>query len=179
MHKSIIFVLTKHLYMKYAGVSRLLVVILVMATLSACKKMANTVPGSTSISFKFNGSSIVKFQNTSGIYATNSTEFELSAGNAGSSIQLNMGPNFTSGTFDIASGKATIIYTGPTISGAAAGSNVYRATSGTVVITSYSTTAVSGTFAFTGTSLSGTTCTVDSGKFITGYTSTTTIPVSY
>jgi hypothetical protein len=165
--------------MKQRKILLLLFVVFAVACIGSCKKMANTVPGSTSISFKFNGSSIVKFQNTSGIYATNSTEFELSAGNTSSSIQLNMGPNFTSGTFDIASGKATIIYTGPIISGAAAGSNVYRATSGTVVITSYSTTAVSGTFAFTGTSLSGTTCTVDSGKFITGYTSTTTIPVSY
>jgi hypothetical protein len=148
--------------------------------LSACKKPVNNGPYTDgSVVFQFNSAkTIVSLSNAVGMYALNTGGFEVAASNSSaSSIQIIVPQNFTAGKYDIASGKAQISFTPSSDYSVNGGGYAYIATSGTLVINSYTTTEVQGTFAFHGKNALGDTCNVFGGVLASGYSRTTTLPV--
>ena len=150
------------------------VAILVSIGLSACKKIANTPPASTFVKFNYDSTTTVQFMNPVGTYATSNGEFQLLVNNSTSTFELFVN-NLTAGTFTVASGQAEIIYASPATTGSGNLINVSSATSGTVVITAYSTTEVAGTISFSGKDVAGNTYTVTEGTFTTGYSKASTV----
>jgi len=160
--------------MKYLKVSLFLLAALVTVGLSACKKMANTPPAATFVQFNYDSTTTVQFLKPVGTYATSNGEFQLLVNNSTSTFELFVS-NLTGGTFDVASGQAAIIYASPATTGSGNLINVSSATSGTVVITTYSTTEVAGTFSFSGKDVAGNTYKVTSGTFTTTYSKASTV----
>jgi len=160
--------------MKHLKVSLFLLATLVAIGLSACKKMANTPPASTYVQFRYDSTTYVEFLKPVGTYATSNGEFQLLVNNSTSTFELFVN-NLTAGTFTVASGQAEIIYASPATTGSGNLINVSSATSGTVVITAYSTTEVAGTISFSGKDVAGNTYTVTEGTFTTGYSKASTV----
>ena len=130
-----------------------------LALISASCKKSNTNPTTTvSMSLKFNGTT----KTTSTILADyikseNNLQIIGKFGNEAVSISI---VNIKAGTFDVATDGALVSY-----STTADFSNTYLGTTGTVVITAFSSTSVTGTFNFTGTTIDGRPGTVTEGKF--------------
>ena len=133
---------------------------------SSCKK-SNTAPkpAAQSISLTFNGtaySASAPFAS----YSKSQNALQV-VGNFGTTatIYLAIPLNFKVGSFDIANGDAAA-----TFSNGASLSDSYIADTGTIVITSFTSTTVAGTFQFSGTDLSGVAGTATGGKFQANYT---------
>ena len=112
---------------------------------SSCKKSAATNPTPTqSISLKFNGT--VKSSNVATAdYIKSQQSLQIIGKFGGEGVSLLI-ENVKVGTFDVASSGALLTYS--TISDF---KDTYIADTGTVTITSFTSTTVSGTFQFSGT----------------------------
>lgn len=138
----------------------ILAVCMFLAFISASCKKSNTNPtsGAVSISLKFKGTA-----KTSGtvvadyIKSENNLQILGKFGNEGVSLSI---ANVKVGTFDVATDGALVSY-----STTADFNNTYMGTTGTVVITAFSSTSVTGTFNFTGSTIDGRTGAVTEGKF--------------
>ena len=141
---------------------------LITLTLNSCKKSGTTptTPKVThTLTLKYNGndytastfsvgySTMVGLQ-MSGIFDPNTAmTFSIYSG-----VKV--------GSFDISSGNAGTYFTAGTTA-----PKSYTGTTGTITITSFTSTTVAGTFQFTGTDIAdGSTCTVTNGTFQTSYT---------
>ena len=135
---------------------------------NSCKK-SSTKPkvAAQNISLKANGTAYSSATPIAIYSKTGGTLLITGAFSATSTVVLGIGGITTTGTFDITSGTATASYvTGTTLQDA------YLGTSGNIVVTSFTSTTVAGTFAFTGTNLAtAATETITSGQFSANYTS--------
>jgi Family of unknown function (DUF6252) len=145
---------------------KILVLMAVVCTVafSSCKKDSTkpkTTVAAQSISLTFNGTA-VSSSTPVALYTKSPSTFLISAGFGGTTaISISINGNIQVGTFDLADGNTTAFYTSGGNS-----SEVYSGDTGTVVITQLTSTTVTGTFQFTGTSLSsGATGVVTAGKF--------------
>ena len=163
--------------MKHLKRPLFVIAVFVAIGLSACKKGDDTPAG---VSFQLDSTTPVKFLNPVGTYGTSNGGFELSANNGTTAnFELFVLNNLHTGSFDIASDQAQIVYASPLTTGSGSLIAVPSALSGTVVITTYSKTTVAGTFSFSGKDLEGNTYNVTDGTFSTGYSSVATIPVMF
>ena len=173
----VIFVLVKNDIMKYLKRSLFVIAVFVTMDLSSCKKGDDTPAG---VSFQFDSTTAVKFLNPAGTYGTSTGEFELTATNrTNATLQLFVTSNLAVGSFDIASGAAAVVYASPSTTGSDNLIAVPKANSGTIVITSYTSTTVAGKFSFSGTDLAGKVYTVTNGTFTTSYSKVNTIPLMF
>jgi hypothetical protein len=157
---------TKSYHMKQIKFFFLALTVCVLA-FNSCKK-SSTKPkvAAQSISLKFNGTSYT----SSTLFASygkslNALQVVGTIGTT-ASVYLAIPLNFKVGTFDIASSQAAA-----TFSNGANLQDTYMATSGSIVITSFTSTTVAGTFQFTGSDMSNVAGTVTSGQFTANYTS--------
>ena len=138
----------------------LAVLLIGVLAFSSCKKSSSTPTSSTGISFKFDGAS----KSTATVvadYIKSENTLQISGSlSAASGVSLAI-QNPKVGTFDVASGDAVAAY----IAAATNNNSTYIGTTGSVTITEFSGTAVSGTFQFTGATQSGLTGTITEGKF--------------
>lgn len=132
---------------------------------SSCKKSSITPKvAEQSISLKFNGTAYTS-PSPNARYFRSQNSFQI-MGNFGtkSAVYVVIPLNFKVGSFDIATNQAgTTFFTGANLQ------DTYMGTSGTVVITSFTSTTVAGTFEFASKHLSGITGTVTSGQFQANY----------
>lgn len=136
---------------------------LITFTLSSCKKSSNSKPASNSISLKFNGTAYNTTTNISGSSSKGAMQI-VGSFNTTTTVDLTIPSDVAIKSFDIASGAGAASF-------ASGSANEYFADSGTITITSLTSTTVGGTFQFDGTDvLTGSTCTVTSGTFQTSYT---------
>jgi hypothetical protein len=137
----------------------ILLICMFMAIISAsCKKSDNNISTSISVSLKFNGSA----KSSSTViadYIKSESNLQVIGkfGNEAVSISI---ANIKVGTFDVATDGALVSY-----ATTADFSNTYLGTTGTVVITSFTSDKVTGTFNFVGTTIDGRNGTVTEGKF--------------
>jgi hypothetical protein len=139
---------------------------LITFTLSSCKKSSNSKPASNSVSLKFNGTAYNTTSNITGAVSKGALQI-VGAFNTTTTVYIVVTGGLAVGSFDIASGAGAATFS----TGA---SNDYIADSGTITITSLTSTTIAGTFQFDGTdAISGiATCTVTNGTFNTSYTTT-------
>jgi hypothetical protein len=134
---------------------------------SSCKK-SNPKPTTPaqSISLKFNGTALTS-STVVAVYSKTQNAIVITGGfGSTSAVSLAIVSNVKVGSFDIGSGAASGIYT--------TGSNLADAfigISGTVAVTAFTSTSISGTFVFTGMDLNSVTGAITSGTFTCNYTS--------
>jgi hypothetical protein len=144
----------------------ILLLLLCILALGSCKK-SNTTPKASvqSIAMKFNGtaySGSAPFAS----YSKSQNALQVAAKlGAGTSVYLAIPSNLKVGTFDITKSEAASTFASGT-----ALSDTYIGTSGSIVITSFTSTTVAGTFQFKGTNLSSVTGDITEGKFQANYT---------
>ncbi|MDR3695576.1 DUF6252 family protein [Mucilaginibacter sp.] len=131
-------------------------------TLNSCKKSASNKPAVTnSIALKFNGTAY----STSTITAAYKSGALQIIGSyvGGTTLYLAIPGNVKVGSFDLSTGAGAATFsTGPSAS--------FFSDSGSIVITSFTSTTVAGTFSFHGTDLTTSgTCTVTEGTFQATY----------
>src|ERR1700753_2713012 len=123
----------------------------------SCSKKNNPAPANSTVSLKFNSSSL-STSNITVSYASNTTTITgLFLGQ--STVQLSI-PNPKIGTFDITTSGAAISFANGTSS-----QDVYKANTGTIVVTSLTSTTISGTFEGTANNLGGDNATITNGHF--------------
>jgi hypothetical protein len=128
---------------------------------SSCKK-SSTKPqtAASSVSVKFNGTAYTA-TNITASYSKSQNALQIVAINGNVTTYLVV-TNVKVGSFDLSTGGAAVTFS--------IGTDAYTATSGTLVITAFTSTTVTGTFQFVGTDLSSKTGTGTDGTFNTGYT---------
>ena len=146
--------------MKKIKPALLMLTVLVLAFSSCKKKDTKPKTAALNVSFKFNGTAYTSATPIA-IYSLSQHALVLTgAFGTTSALSLAVTSGVQVGTFDIASGAAALIFTtGTTLSD----SNL--ATTGSVVITTFTTTTVSGTFQATTTDLASNAGTITSGTF--------------
>ena len=138
------------------------VLILFAFALNSCKKSESNKAASNSITLKFNGTAMSTSTITAAASGKGAIQI-IGSLNSTTTIYLVIAQNLKVGSFDIASGDGATTY-GTANAG-------YVGDSGGIVVTSLTSTTITGTFQFTATDLlSGNTCTVTSGTFQTAYT---------
>lgn len=148
----------------------LLVLMGCVLALSACKKNSPPPPipsiPTTSMSLKFSGhfftsSSVVA------IYNTTLNTIQIGAPFETNSFISLIVPNVSVGTFDLSGGNASLSFlTGnPT-------PDTFVSTAGSVTISEFSSTAIVGTFEFTGVDSANVSREISEGQFTTSYTVT-------
>ena len=128
----------------------------------SCKKVAETPTDSSTISLKFNGNPVTA-TNPSAIYSPSKNALQImgqTSGNVTDEVVVNA--NMGLGTFDITTGQASVDYS--------IGSDVYTATSGSVIITSFTNTQVTGSFEFAALDTAMVAGAGTNGTFTTPYT---------
>ncbi|WP_295673875.1 DUF6252 family protein [uncultured Mucilaginibacter sp.] len=130
-------------------------------TLNSCKKSATKPAVTSSIALKFNGTAY----STSTITAAYKSGALQIIGSyvSGTTLYLAIPSNVKVGSFDLSTGAGAATFsTGSSAS--------FFGDSGSIVITSFTSTTVAGTFAFHGTDLTtSNTCTVTEGTFQATY----------
>ncbi len=140
-----------------------LILTLFTFTLNSCKKSSNSKPASNSISLKFNGTAYSTTSNITGSASKGALQI-VGSFNTTTTVYLAIPSGVAVGSFDISSGAGAASFS----SGSA---DEYFGDTGTITITSLTSTTVGGTFQFDGTDvLTGATGTVTEGKFQTSYT---------
>jgi hypothetical protein len=135
---------------------KLSLLILVVCGLSSCKKNNSNSPSVTSsLSLKVNG--VSKSTNTITTNYSKSTNILQVEGvfNTGEQLSITIN-NVKAGTFDIATGAAVADYLI---------SNSYAGTIGTVTISSFTNSSVTGSFQFTGVNQASTSIAITEGTF--------------
>ncbi|ASU35494.1 DUF6252 family protein [Mucilaginibacter xinganensis] len=147
------------MYHKLNNLKSILLLTVFLALVAASCKKSNTNPqNSVGISLKLNGvaktSSVVLAD-----YIKSESTLQVMGkfGNSGVSLMIN---NIKTGTFDVANGDVIATYSNTTNF-----DDTYIGLSGKVVITSFTSDMVSGTFDFTGNTPDSRTGTITEGKF--------------
>lgn len=129
--------------------------------LNSCKKSSDNKPVTNSVALKFNGTAY----STSTITAAYSKGALQIIGTYvdGSTLYIAIPSNVKVGSFDLTTGAAAATFS-------TSATEAFIGDSGTITITSFTSTAVAGTFAFTGPDASNShTGTATSGTFQTTY----------
>jgi hypothetical protein len=149
-------------------IKTLLLVLTVCAfAFSSCTKKSNPAPtvATPGISLKFNGTAYTSSAPVAS-YSKSLNAIQI-IGNFGTTatVYLAIPSGFKVGSFDVASGDVAT-----TFSNGANLQDTYIGVSGTVVITSFTSTTVVGTFNFAATDLNSVTGNITSGQFQANYT---------
>ncbi len=137
-----------------------LILILFAFTLSSCKKSSANPQTASSISLKFNGTLVSSATPIATYYKTQNSLQIIGAFGTTSAVSLIIANGVQIGTFDLSNGEALLTYsTGANLQ------DTFYGTAGNIVISTYTSSTVSGTFQFTGTDLSNVTGTITEGKF--------------
>lgn len=123
----------------------------------SCSKKNNPAPFNPAISLKFNGTAF----STTNLTGSSAPNITVITGQfvGQSSIILSI-PNAKVGSFDIPSSGATVIF----VNGTGA-QDAYSANSGTITVTSLTSTTISGTFAFSANDVGGVSANITDGQF--------------
>ncbi len=123
----------------------------------SCSKKNNPAPFNPVVSFKFNNT---VFSSTNITTSFPHDSIIMNSQFAGqSAVTLNI-PNAKVGTFDVATSGATFKF-----ANGAGLQDVFTATSGTIVVTSLSSTTIEGTFAVSTDNVGGVSATITDGQF--------------
>jgi len=139
----------------------LLILTLFAFTLNSCKKSgSNPQTAAESISLKFNGTLVSSSMPIATYYKSqNSLQIIGAFGNT-SAISLIIANGVQVGTYDLSNGDALLTYsTGANLQ------DTYIGTAGNIVISTFTSTTITGNFQFTGTDLSNVTGAITEGKF--------------
>jgi hypothetical protein len=139
--------------------SALIILTVFASVLSSCKKSSTNPATSYSISLKVNGTAKTSTTPVAVYYKSLGTLQVSGAFGTSQAVSLTIN-NVKTGSFDVSTGDAAAIYTPD-----ATLNDSYIGDTGTVVITTFTTTTVSGTFSFSGTSIAGPTGTITNGTF--------------
>jgi hypothetical protein len=134
---------------------------------SSCTKKSNPTPtaAAAGISLKFNGTAYTSSSPVAS-YSKSQNAIQI-VGNFGTTatVYLAIPSNVKVGSFDVATGEvATTFSNGVNLQ------DTFLGVSGTVVITSFTSTTVAGTFNFAATDLNSVTGNIASGQFQANYT---------
>jgi len=127
----------------------------------SCRKAAVMPTYPSTISLTFNGN-LVNAKNPVAVYDSSKTAMQLLGQTTGNVIEVVVNGKMGLGKFNILTGQASINYR--------VGSDVYTATSGSVVITSFTNAQVTGSFEFAAADTAMVTGTGTNGTFTTPYT---------
>jgi hypothetical protein len=145
---------------KFYAVPALLFIIMSFAS---CGKDAIAPTTPSSLSVTFNGKAITS-ANPAAEFSTAKDAMQINGQTTGNvSVEVVIYKNMQVGSFDVAGGEASIIYTN--------GTDVYTATSGTVTVSSFSIGRVTGAFQFAAMDTSAATVSGNTGSFNTAYSS--------
>ena len=137
-----------------------LILILFTFTLSSCKKSDTNPQAAESISMKFNGTLVSSPTPIATYFKTQNSLQIIGAFGTTSAVSLLIANGVQVGTFDLSNGEALLTYsTGANLQ------DTFYGTAGNIVISTYTSSTVSGTFQFTGTDPSNVTGTITEGKF--------------
>ena len=134
--------------------------ILFAFTLSSCKKNNTNPQAAESISLKFNGTLTSSSTPIATYYKSQNSLQIIGAFGTTSAVSLIIANGVQIGTFDLSNANALLTY-----STGANSQDTFYGTAGNIVISTLTSTTVSGTFQFTGTDLSNVTGTITEGKF--------------
>ena len=138
-----------------------------LLALNSCKKSSTNPQTATNLSLKFNGTAYSYPSATASYNASQNAIQIIGNLNNADVIYVVIPQNLKVGTFDIASGGAAVTFSTSTTND----QDSYIATSGSVVITSFTSSTIAGTFQATCSSLANVAGTVTEGKFQLKYTS--------
>jgi len=151
--------------MKHIKFLSLLLMVSVLAF--SCSKKSNPAPAAAGLSLKFNGT-LYTASGTTASYSKSQNALQVigTFGTTGS-VYLAIPSGVKVGTFDLSGSAAAA-----TFSNGADVNHTYLSTSGSLVITTFTSTTVAGTFQFTGGTATSpsTNGVVTEGKFQTTYT---------
>jgi hypothetical protein len=129
-------------------------------TLSSCKKSNSNPQAAESISLKFNGTLVTSSTPIATYYKSQNSLQIAGAFGTTSVVSLTIANGVQVGTFDFSNGNALLSYsTGANLQ------DTFYSTAGNIVISTLTSTTVTGTFQFTGTDPSNVSGTITEGKF--------------
>ena len=139
----------------------LLLAVFVILLIVSCRKVAVMPTYPSAISLEFNGNPVTA-KNPVAVYDSSKSALQLMGQTTGNVIEVVVNGKMGLGTFDITTGQASINYR--------VGSDVYTATSGSVVVTSFTNIQVMGSFEFAAVDTAMVAGTGTKGTFTTPYT---------
>jgi hypothetical protein len=137
-----------------------LTLILFGFTLSSCKKSNTNPQAAESISLKFNGTLVSSSTPIATYYKSQNSLQIAGAFGTTSVVSLIIANGAQVGTFDLSNGNTLLTYsTGANLQ------DTFYGTAGNIVISTFTSSTVTGTFQFTGTDPSNVTGAITEGKF--------------